>query len=110
MSPDARVWLAILGIGATGVLTRCSFLLFGERLVLPPAIERALRLAPAATLAATIAPSIWMADHGVVGAIENPRLAAAVVAALVMWASRQMLWSRAAGVAVYTAIRLLLAA
>jgi branched-subunit amino acid transport protein len=51
-----------------------------------------------------------MADHGVVGAIENPRLAAAVVAALVMWASRQMLWSMAAGVAVYTAIRLLLAA
>jgi branched-subunit amino acid transport protein len=42
--------------------------------------------------------------------MENPRLAAAVVAALVMWASRQMLWSMAAGVAVFTAIRLLLAA
>jgi len=110
VSPDARIWVAILGVGATGILTRCSFLLFGDRLVLPPAIERALRLAPAAALAATVAPSILVIDSGAVGAMENPRLAAAVVAALVMWASRQMLWSMAAGVAVYTAIRLLLAA
>jgi len=110
MSPDARVWVAILGIGATGILTRCSFLLFGERLVLPPSIERALRLSPAAALAATVAPSVLMVDSGVVGAIENPRFAAAIVAALVMLATRQMLWSMAAGVAVYTAIRLLVAA
>ena len=103
MSPDARIWVAILGVGATGILTRCSFLLFGERIALPPAIERALRLAPAA-------PSILVIDSGAVESIENPRLAAAIVAALVMWGSRQMLWSMAAGVAVFTAIRLLLAA
>ncbi len=110
MSPDARIWVAILGVGATGILTRCSFLLFGERIVLPPAIERALRLAPAAALAAAVAPSILVIDSGAVESIENPRLAAAIVAALVMWGSRQMLWSMAAGVAVFTAIRLLLAA
>ncbi len=110
MSPDVLIWLAILGVGATGVLTRCSFLLFGERLVLPASIERALRLAPAAALAATIAPGVLMVDAGALSAIENPKLAAAIVAALVMWRTRQMLWSMAAGIAVYTAIRLVVAA
>ncbi len=110
MSTAAETWWAILGIGATGIVTRCSFLVFGERLVLPAAVERALRLAPAAALAATVAPSVVMADASPLGALLSPRLIAAVVAAAVMWKSRQMIWSMAAGVAVYTGIRLLLAA
>jgi branched-subunit amino acid transport protein len=107
VSPETKIWIAVLGVGATAVVTRCSFLLFGERLVLPESVERALRLAPAAALAATLAPSVIIMDDGALGAVENPRFAAAIVAAIVMWASRQMLWSMAAGLAAYTAVRLL---
>jgi len=110
LSPEARIWVATMGIGLTGIATRCSFLLFGDRLVLPAPIERALRHAPAAALAATVAPGVWIMDGGLLDAVENPRFAAAIVAATVMWLSRGMLWSMAAGVAVYTALRLLLAA
>jgi branched-subunit amino acid transport protein len=110
VNENAAIWFAIIGIGLTGVLTRCSFLLFGESLILPSRIEKALRLAPAAALAATVAPSILILDAGPLAAATHPRFIAAVVAALVMWRSRQMLWSMMAGIAAYTAIRLLLPA
>ena len=42
------IWLAIIGVGLTGIVTRCSFLFLGDRLKLPPAVEKALRHAPAA--------------------------------------------------------------
>lgn len=107
MTPTMKFWVAVVGIGLTGIVTRCSFLLFGERLVLPRGVERALRHAPAAALAAIIAPSVLLADGHMDFSPGNPRLGAAIVAALVMWRTRQMLWSMAAGVAVYTALRLL---
>jgi len=110
MSAEVWLWITIVGIGITGVMTRCSFLLLGERLVLPASIERALRQAPAAVLAATVAPAILTTQSGLLGALENPRLAAALVAVAVMWASRSMLWAMAAGMAAYTVVRLLLAA
>ncbi|MCX7057576.1 MAG: hypothetical protein NTZ79_10390 [Proteobacteria bacterium] len=43
MTPTMKFWVAVVGIGLTGIVTRCSFLLFGERLVLPRGVERALR-------------------------------------------------------------------
>jgi branched-subunit amino acid transport protein len=104
------IWLAIIGVGLTGIVTRCSFLFLGDRLRLPPAVEKALRHAPAAALAATVAPGVWVLDSGWLGAVENPRFLAALVAGVVMWMTRGMLWSMAAGVAVYTALRLLVAA
>jgi len=107
MSPTLKLWLAIVGIGLTGVVTRCSFLVFGDRLVLPRGVERALRHAPAAALAAIVAPSLLMADGHLALTPGNPRLGAGLVAALVMWRTRGMMWSMAAGVAAYTALRLL---
>ncbi len=106
MSPTLNLWLAIVGIGLTGVVTRCSFLVLGERLRLPPLAERALKHAPAAALAAIIAPALLLADGRLDLAPGNHRLLAAIVAALVMWKSRSMLWSMAAGLAIFTLLRL----
>lgn len=106
MSQTALLWVAFVGIGLTGVVTRCSFLVLGERLRLPPAIERALRHAPAAALAGILAPTLLLVDGHAELTPGNHRLLAAVVAALVMWRTRSMLWSMAAGVAAYTALRL----
>jgi len=99
-------WLATVGIGLTGVLARSSFLLFGAKLSLPPAVEGALRHAPAAALAAIIAPTLFV-DPSVAGfTVWNPRVAAAVVAIAMAWRTRGMLGSMAAGAAVYAALRL----
>ena len=83
-----------------------SFLLFGAKLSLQPAVEGALRHAPAAALAAIIAPTLFV-DQSVAGfTVWNPRVAAAVVAIAMAWRTRGMLGSMAAGAAVYAALRL----
>lgn len=106
MSRALQLWLAIVGIGLTGVVTRCSFLVLGERFRLPPLAERALKHAPAAALAAIIAPALLVADGHLELTPGNHRLLAAIVAAIVMWRSRSMLWTMAAGLAVFTVLRL----
>jgi branched-subunit amino acid transport protein len=106
MNPTLQLWLAIVGIGLSAVVTRCSFLVLGERLRLPPRAERALKHAPAAALAATVAPALLLADGHLTLALGNHRLLAALVAALVMWKSRNMLWTMAAGLAAFTLLRL----
>ena len=106
MSRSALLWIAFVGIGLTGVVTRCSFLVFGERLRLPGAVEQALRHAPAAALAGILAPALVLVDgHAQLGP-GNHRLLAGLVAALVMWRTHSMLWTMAAGVAAFTALRL----
>ncbi len=106
MSRALQLWLAIVGIGLTGVVTRCSFLVLGQRFRLPPLAERALKHAPAAALAAIIAPALLVADGHLELTLGNHRLLAAAVAAIVMWKSRSMLWTMAAGLAVFTVLRL----
>ena len=110
MSAGLKLWLAIVGIGLTGVATRCSFVVFADRLALPRPVERALRHAPAAALAAILAPGLALVGDHLSLTLANPRLGAGLITALVMWRTRGMLWSMAAGVAVYTALRLWLAA
>jgi branched-subunit amino acid transport protein len=106
VSRALQLWLAIVGIGLTGVVTRCSFLVLGARFRLPPLAERALKHAPAAALAAILAPALLVADGHLDLAPGNHRLLAAIVAAIVMWKSRSMLWTMAAGLAAFTALRL----
>jgi branched-subunit amino acid transport protein len=106
VSATLQLWLAIVGIGLTGVVTRCSFLVLGERLRLPPAAEQALKHAPAAALAAIIAPALLLSDGHLAFAPGNHRLLAAAVAGVVMWRSRSMLWTMAAGLVAFTLLRL----
>jgi branched-subunit amino acid transport protein len=106
VSPGLKLWLAVVGIGLTGVVTRCSFLLLGERLRLPPLAERALKHAPAAALAAILAPALLLSDGRLDLAPGNHRLLAAIVAGVVMWKRHSILWTMAAGLAAFTILRL----
>lgn len=106
MSQTAQLWLAIVGIGLTGIVTRCSFLIFGERLKLSPGVERALRHAPAAALAASLAPALLLHDGRFDLGPGNHRLLAAIVAAAVVWRTRGILWGMATGLAAFTVLRL----
>lgn len=99
-------WLAILGVVATTLATRSSFILLGDRARLPPIVERALRYAPACALAAIIGPDVML--HG--GRLDvgptNFRLLAALAAALVFAYTRSMVWTIVAGMAAFTVLRL----
>jgi branched-subunit amino acid transport protein len=107
MSADLWTWLAILGVSATTLITRCSFLVLGRRAELPPAVERALRYAPGAALAALIGPELLMQDGQLHADPGNPKLLSAAVAIGVFAATRSMVWTIVAGMAVFTALRLL---
>lgn len=106
MNHDAYVWLAVFGVAATTVLTRGSFLALGERARLPEVVERALRHAPAAALAALVAPELLAHGGDIHLGLDNARLHGGVVAVATFLATRSMVWTIAAGMAAFTALRL----
>jgi branched-subunit amino acid transport protein len=105
MSADVWTWLAILGVSSTTLVTRCSFLVLGRRAELPPVVERALRYAPAAALAALIGPELLMQRGHLHVGLDNPKLLAAIAAVGVFLATRSMVWTIVAGMAAFTALR-----
>ena len=100
---DATLWLVFILIGLATTLPRASFIVLGSRVVLPGVLQRALRYAPAAALAAIIAPDVLVVG----GAVEpfNPRLAAAMVAVAVVMLSRNPWLPFIAGMGVLFVLR-----
>jgi branched-subunit amino acid transport protein len=90
MSP----WLIIGLIGAGTFLTRLSFIgIIGERQIpgwcLPP-----LRYVAPAVLAALVAPAVILNDGSVdLSPVTNPRLLAAVLAGIVTWRLKNVVWA-----------------
>lgn len=82
---DASIWLVFVLIGLATTLPRASFIVLGSRVVLPSLVQRALRYAPAAALAAIVVPDVLL----VAGEFAplNPKLAAAgaAVGAALLW-------------------------
>lgn len=106
MSDNLAIWLGIAGVTLSGWITRASFVVFGARLKLPAVVEQALRFAPAAVLGAIVAPALLLKDgHADLG-VHNYRLVAALLASLVMWRTKSMLATIAAGMVALTLLRL----
>lgn len=82
---DWTLWLMLLAIGLATTLPRASFIVLGSRVTLPPVVQRALRYAPAAALAAIVAPDLLLVQGQI--APLNPKLLAmiAVVAVATRW-------------------------
>jgi len=72
---DATIWGVFILIGLATTLPRASFIVLGSRVALPSLVQRALRYAPAAALAAIVVPDILLVAGEV--APLNPKLAAA---------------------------------
>ena len=103
MSDDAGLWLIFVLIGLATTLPRASFIVLGERASLPDVVQRALRYAPAAALAAIVVPDVVL----VAGAVEvfNPKLGAAIAAVLAAGASRNPWLPFVAGMAALWGLR-----
>lgn len=105
MSDEATLWLTFLLIGLATTLPRASFIVLGSRVNLPPVVQRALRYAPAAALAAIVAPDVLVVAGDF--APLNPKLAGiiAAMAAALLWRSAWLPF--VAGMAVLLGLRAL---
>jgi len=96
MEGALKLWMVIIAVGAINYASRLSFIAFFARRSMPALLARALRYVPAAMLTALIVPMILAPASG---ATFNPRVAAALVAAVVAWATRSTPKTIAAGMA-----------
>ena len=102
MSPlsAGEIWVAIALAGAGTLALRLSFIGVLRRSVdeIPDLARRALRLIPAAVLAALVAPSLT--QPGAMWDPWNARLLAGLVAAVVAWRTKNVLATIGAGMGV----------
>lgn len=83
-------WLAVIIAGLATYLSRISFIVFGDQIVLPPIVESALRFVAPAAFAAISVPIVLGGD-GLTGFSDDlPRLVAASFACAVVWKSRNL--------------------
>ena len=98
MTPAGGWWVVILVVGLLNYLSRLSFIALFARRTMPPLLARALRYVPAAMLTALILPMVidW---HGTPADLATPRVAAALIATAVAFATRSTLGTLGAGMA-----------
>ncbi|CAH2926890.1 MAG: Putative transmembrane protein [uncultured Paraburkholderia sp.] len=105
---SVEVWLTILGMTFVTAVTRAMFLIGGDRTVLPARVQRMLRYAPAATLAAVVLPDVLGTPEGLSFAPSNHEFYAALAGlGWFLW-RRTMLGTIIVGMVVFTFLRLLM--
>lgn len=100
-------WLTIVLLTVATILTRSSFFLLGHAVKLPPKIQHALRYAPAAALAAIVAPDLLLANGALHLTWMNPKLIAGIGAAAFFLVTRHLLGTILVGMALYSLLRVI---
>lgn len=100
-------WILISGMAIVTFSVRYPVLAILGRLNLPPALTRALKYVPAVVLTAIIMPEIFLHGDTLDIAPTNPRLIGALVAGVIAWRTRDLLWTIVGGMAAFFAWRLL---
>jgi branched-subunit amino acid transport protein len=98
----------IAGLAGVTVLTRSFFFILDRAWSLPEWARRALQYAPVAALAGVVVPEIVMANGELVATLRDARLYGAAIGALVYLWQRSVLYTMAAGMAVYLPLHLVL--
>ncbi|KWR87389.1 AzlD domain-containing protein [Cupriavidus sp. IDO] len=102
-----EIWIALFGMAVVTIVTRALFLMAGEHVTVPDRIQRALRYAPAAALAAIILPDLMTWNGHFTLSVSNYKLVAGISAAMFYLLTRRMVGMILVGMAVYTALRLI---
>ncbi|HJV82095.1 MULTISPECIES: AzlD domain-containing protein [Oxalobacteraceae] len=105
---ESDIWLTIGLLTVATILTRSSFFFLGHAVKLPPKVQHALRYAPAAALAAIVAPDLVLANNTLQLTWANPKLMAGLGAALFFLTTRHLLGTIVAGMGLYTLLRIIL--
>ncbi len=99
-------FITIAGLAAITVLTRGLFLIPERRIPLPDWVQRGLRYAPLAALAAVVAPEVLFTDGHFVDSWRDPQLLAVAAASGYFFWRRGILGTIVSGMAVLLALRL----
>ena len=101
-----NIWLVMIIIGLFTFATRFSFIALLERIKLPRNFQRALRFGPIAVLSAIIAPELGYSNNQLALIPTNPRLLAGIVATIVAYKTKSVIWTISAGMAVFWVLHL----
>lgn len=93
-------WLTMIAVGILTFGIRLSFIVILDRWQPPDIIQRSLRFVPVAVLTAIIIPELVMPGGTVDISIGNLRLLAGIVAILVAWKTKNIVWTIIAGMGV----------
>jgi branched-subunit amino acid transport protein len=105
---DIWIWVTLGLLTLATLITRSSLLLLGQSVQLPPALEKALRYAPACALAAIVVPDLVFNKGQLHWSLDNYRLLAATAAGIFFIMTRNMLGTIVIGMSVFTLLRVLL--
>jgi branched-subunit amino acid transport protein len=100
------IWILIIGMTAVTAVTRAFFLFAGERVNLPERVQRALRYAPAAALAAVVIPDVLWWHNQLSFSWRNYQLLAATAGLLWFVWRRSMVETIGIGMLTFTVLRL----
>jgi branched-subunit amino acid transport protein len=92
-----------------GLLTfaiRFSFISMLEHINMPRNFIRALRFVPIAVLSAIIAPELAYYNNALAISLTNPRLLAGILATIVAFKTKSVIWTISAGMAAFWLLRL----
>jgi branched-subunit amino acid transport protein len=104
----ANDWVTVatlVGAGAVTILARASFVIWGEKLSVPPWFTRSLKYVAAAVLPALVMPEVLFRGIAAGEMLNTYRIAAAVVALIVAWRSRNLVATLAVGMAALWALQ-----
>ena len=93
------LWLTIAGAGAVTFALRLSFIALLGRTKIPIFLGRALQFVPAAVLTAVVIPLLFYENGALEVSLGNERLLAGLVAALIAWRTRSVLFTLGGGMA-----------
>ena len=92
-----RLWAVIFAAGIITYTIRLTFILVFERLPIPDWFRRGLRYVPAAVLSAILVPELSTWNGKVDLTWQNPQILAGIVAILVAWRTRNVIFTLASG-------------
>jgi branched-subunit amino acid transport protein len=101
-----EAFITIVGLTVITVVTRSFFLFSDRELVLPGWVQRGLRYAPLAALAAVIAPEVVMTQGHLIDTWQDARLYAVAAATAYFFWRRGILGTILTGMAVLVPLKL----
>lgn len=101
-----EAFITIAGLTAITVVTRAFFLFSDRELVLPDWVNRGLRYAPLAALAAVVVPEVVMSHGQLIGTWQDARLYAVAAATAYYFWRRGILGTIVSGMLVLVPMKL----
>ncbi|MFM8899746.1 MAG: AzlD domain-containing protein [Burkholderiales bacterium] len=104
---DLEIIITCVGLGIISVLTRGFFLVSQREWVLPTWVQKGLRYAPLAALAAVVAPEVLLTQGQLITTWQDARLFGAVAAVGYYLWRRGLLGTILVGMAVFLPLRVM---